>query len=176
VSGRSPISKLAKDLGISDSCLRNWIARAEIDEGRREGTTSAERAELVELRRKLRVALAEGVMISRAVGMLLSSRPPILVARQGDGTVRQWHGTISGVFSDGVGMMAVEVVRGQGRGEGVKDIVGGGGEAGLLPAPVGVAFDDEFVGGGPEPSIADWARRGSAMNAPGTSCRRRRVP
>jgi len=61
-----PISELAKDLGISDSCLRNWIARAEIDEGRREGTTSAERAELVELRRKLRVAEMEVEILRRA--------------------------------------------------------------------------------------------------------------
>jgi len=61
-----PISQLAKDLGISDSCLRGWIARADIDEGRREGTTSAERAELVELRRKLRVAEMENEILRRA--------------------------------------------------------------------------------------------------------------
>src|SRR5215217_3218488 len=54
-----PISELAKDLGISDSCLRGWIARADVEDGRRDGTTSAERAELVELRRKLRVAEME---------------------------------------------------------------------------------------------------------------------
>jgi transposase-like protein len=61
-----PISQLAKDLGISDSCLRGWIARADVDEGRREGTTSAERAELVELRRKLRVAEMENEILRRA--------------------------------------------------------------------------------------------------------------
>ena len=33
-----PIAELAKDLGISDSCLRNWVARAEVDEkGARRG-------------------------------------------------------------------------------------------------------------------------------------------
>lgn len=25
-----PISKIAKDLGISESCLRNWMARSDI--------------------------------------------------------------------------------------------------------------------------------------------------
>jgi transposase-like protein len=50
-----PVARVAKDLGISESCLRNWMARADVDEGGREGLTSAERAELVELRRRNRV-------------------------------------------------------------------------------------------------------------------------
>ena len=61
-----PISVLAKDLGISESCLRGWVARADVDEGRQEGTTSAERAELVELRRKLRVSEMENEILRRA--------------------------------------------------------------------------------------------------------------
>ncbi|MFI0453822.1 transposase [Actinomadura sp. 6N118] len=43
------VSALAKRLGISQSCLSNWIRQAEVDEGRREGLTSAEKKELVEL-------------------------------------------------------------------------------------------------------------------------------
>jgi transposase len=39
----APIAQIAKELGISESCLRNWIARADVDEGRREGLTSDER-------------------------------------------------------------------------------------------------------------------------------------
>ena len=50
-----PMAQLAQDLGISESCLRNWVAKADIDGGRKDGVTSAERAELVELRRKLRL-------------------------------------------------------------------------------------------------------------------------
>jgi transposase-like protein len=61
-----PIALLARDLGISESCLRNWMAKADVEEGRREGTTSAERAELVELRRKLRVAEMENEILRRA--------------------------------------------------------------------------------------------------------------
>jgi transposase-like protein len=30
--GGKPLSKIAKDLGISESCLRNWIAQADADE------------------------------------------------------------------------------------------------------------------------------------------------
>lgn len=61
-----PIAQIAKDLGISESCLRNWMARADVDEGRREGLTSAERAELVELRRRNRVLEMELEIVKRA--------------------------------------------------------------------------------------------------------------
>ncbi len=42
---------LAADLDISDATLHGWLKQADIDEGRREGLTSDERAELVRLRR-----------------------------------------------------------------------------------------------------------------------------
>ena len=32
-----PIADIAKDLGISESCRRNWMSRAEVDQGRKEG-------------------------------------------------------------------------------------------------------------------------------------------
>src|SRR5919199_6646632 len=46
-----PIAQIAADIGISESCLRNWLARADFDEGRKEGLTTTEREELVKLRR-----------------------------------------------------------------------------------------------------------------------------
>jgi transposase-like protein len=61
-----PIKDLARDLGISESCLRNWMARADVDEGKREGFTSREREELVELRRELRVTKMENEILKRA--------------------------------------------------------------------------------------------------------------
>ena len=61
-----PISALAHDLGISESCLRHWVAIADVNEGRRDGVTSADRAELVELRRKLRVSEMENEILRRA--------------------------------------------------------------------------------------------------------------
>ncbi|MBU6213998.1 MAG: transposase [Actinomycetales bacterium] len=50
-----PVAQVARDLGISGSCLRRWMAVDDVDSGRREGVTSAERAELVALRRRNRV-------------------------------------------------------------------------------------------------------------------------
>jgi transposase len=61
-----PICHLAKDLGSSESCLCNWVALADVDEGRRDGVTSADRAELADLRRKLRIAEMENEILRRA--------------------------------------------------------------------------------------------------------------
>ena len=61
-----PVAQIATDLGISDSCLRNWMAQADIDEGRREGLSSWEREELVELRRVTRTPKLENEILKRA--------------------------------------------------------------------------------------------------------------
>jgi len=61
-----PVAKIAEDLGISESCLRNWMAQADVDDGRRRGLTKEERAELVALRRKNRVLELEVEILKRA--------------------------------------------------------------------------------------------------------------
>lgn len=61
-----PVARVAEDLGISDSCLRNWMAQADVDEGRREGLSSQERDELVELRREARTLKLENEILKRA--------------------------------------------------------------------------------------------------------------
>lgn len=52
---QQPIAQIGKDLGIAESGLRRWMAQVDIDEGKREGLSSDERKELVELRRQKRV-------------------------------------------------------------------------------------------------------------------------
>ena len=61
-----PLRQLATDLGISDQTLHNWLKQADIDEGRREGLTTEERAELVRLRRANRVLEMENEILKRA--------------------------------------------------------------------------------------------------------------
>jgi transposase len=61
-----PIAQIAVDLGISDSCLRNWLHQADVDEGVKEGLSTDERAELVRLRRELRVKDMEIEILKRA--------------------------------------------------------------------------------------------------------------
>ena len=65
--GVKPISQITADIGmISESCLRSWLTQADIDEGRREGLTSEERAELVRLRRENRVLKMEKEILGKA--------------------------------------------------------------------------------------------------------------
>ena len=61
-----PIREIASDLGIAESCLRRWVQQADVDEGQREGLTTDERAELVRLRRELRVKEMEIEILKRA--------------------------------------------------------------------------------------------------------------
>lgn len=61
-----PIAQIAKDLGIAESGLRRWMAQADIDEGKREGLSTDERKELVELRRQKRVLEMEVEILKRA--------------------------------------------------------------------------------------------------------------
>ena len=49
-SGR-PIAEIARELGIYDSTLGNWVKQDRIDRGEREGLTSDERARLHQLER-----------------------------------------------------------------------------------------------------------------------------
>ena len=43
----APLSQVAHDFGISESCLHRWVKRAEIEEGVRDGLTLAEEARSV---------------------------------------------------------------------------------------------------------------------------------
>lgn len=63
---KHPIGQLARDLKISESCLRNWLAAEEIEAGERPGLTRAEREELVRLRRENRTLRMERDLLSRA--------------------------------------------------------------------------------------------------------------
>ena len=50
-SGR-PVAHVAADLGLPSETLRKKVRQAEIDEGRRQGLSSAERDEIKKLRRE----------------------------------------------------------------------------------------------------------------------------
>jgi transposase len=64
--GGKSAAQIAHDLGISYSCLRNWVRQADIDEGMKQGLTGEERAELVRLRRENRIQAMEIEILKRA--------------------------------------------------------------------------------------------------------------
>ena len=61
-----PITHIAEELGVADATLHGWLKQADIDEGRGEGLTSDERAELVRLRRANRLLAMENEILKRA--------------------------------------------------------------------------------------------------------------
>ena len=62
-----PIAQVAKSLGISESCLRNWLTQADADDkGSATRLTSAEKKELAELRRDKRRLELENEILKRA--------------------------------------------------------------------------------------------------------------
>jgi transposase len=64
--GDKTVAQLAKDLGISESCLRNWTSQADTDDNGGAKLTSAEKKELAELRKKARQLELENEILKRA--------------------------------------------------------------------------------------------------------------
>jgi transposase len=62
----APMSQIAKDFGISETCLHRWMRRAEIEDGVREGLTLAEEAEIRDLRKRNRLLEQENEVLRRA--------------------------------------------------------------------------------------------------------------
>ena len=66
----APLSQIARDFGISESCLHRWMKTADIDEGKREGLTTAERAELREVKKRNKLLEQENYILRRAAAYL----------------------------------------------------------------------------------------------------------
>jgi transposase len=54
--GDLSIAEVAADFDISPESVRRWMRQADIDDGMRDGLTTAEQAEVVQLRRDKRAA------------------------------------------------------------------------------------------------------------------------
>jgi transposase len=66
-AGTKPVGQIAKELQISESCLRNWLAQADTDEGgRSDRLNSGEKQGLAELRRRNRQLEMENEILKRA--------------------------------------------------------------------------------------------------------------
>ena len=69
-SGGAGVGKVARDLDLSETVVRRWLAQAEVDSGRRTGLTTEERAELGQLRKENRLLREERDLLKRAMAFL----------------------------------------------------------------------------------------------------------
>ena len=62
----APMSLVARDFGISESCLARWLKMDDIEEGRRPGVSQAESAQLREANKRIRLLEQENEVLRRA--------------------------------------------------------------------------------------------------------------
>jgi transposase len=61
------VGQVAKELGLTETAVREWVKRADLDAGRRtDGLTTAEREELRRLRREVRDLREEREILRKA--------------------------------------------------------------------------------------------------------------
>ncbi len=58
--------RVARDLELTETAVREWVRQADVDSGRRDGLSSAEREELARLRKENRVLREERDILKRA--------------------------------------------------------------------------------------------------------------
>ncbi len=74
--GHAPLTQIAKDFGISDGCLSNWLKKADIENGNRPGITESEAAQVRELKKRNRLLEQENEVLRRAAAYLSQANLP----------------------------------------------------------------------------------------------------
>ncbi len=64
------IKQIAADFGIAESCLRNWLRQADVEDGIKPGSTTAENTELREAKKRIRLLEQENEVLRRAAAYL----------------------------------------------------------------------------------------------------------
>ena len=70
------LKQIAADFGISESCLTNWLKRADVEDGNVPGVTGEQAAELRELKRRNRMLEQENEVLRRAAAYLSQANLP----------------------------------------------------------------------------------------------------
>jgi transposase-like protein len=68
--GDAPISQIARDFGVSDATISNWLKAADVEDGKRSGVTRQESDELRELRKRNKLLEQENEVLRRAAAYL----------------------------------------------------------------------------------------------------------
>ncbi len=72
----APLSQIAKDFGISEATLHNWLKRADIEDGVRPGMKQAETEQVRAQRRRIRTLEQENEILRRAAAYFAKHLPP----------------------------------------------------------------------------------------------------
>jgi transposase len=70
------LKQIATDFGIAESCLRNWMRRADVEDGVKPGTTAADNVELREAKKRIRLLEQENEVLRRAAAYLSQANLP----------------------------------------------------------------------------------------------------
>ena len=74
--GNAPMTQIARDFGISEGCLHNWMKKADVEDGNRPGVTAKESVELRELKKRNRLLEQENEVLRRAAAYLSQANLP----------------------------------------------------------------------------------------------------
>lgn len=77
--GREPgvsLARVAKDFGVHEVTLSNWLKQAAIEDGTRPGQSAAQAAEMRELRRRNRLLEQDNEVLRRAAAYLAQANLP----------------------------------------------------------------------------------------------------
>jgi transposase len=69
-------AEVASDFGVSPESVRRWVRQAEIDDGVKDGLTTAEQSEVVQLRRDKRRLEMEVEILRRATAYFAKDAAP----------------------------------------------------------------------------------------------------
>lgn len=64
--GDRSIGQISRDMGLTETAVRKWVAQADIDDGLWDGLTTADREEIARLRKQVRVLTEERDILKRA--------------------------------------------------------------------------------------------------------------
>jgi transposase-like protein len=70
------IAQVAKDFGVSESCLQNWLTAADRADGTKPGPSASEMAELREAKKRIRLLEQEVEVLRRAAAYLGQANLP----------------------------------------------------------------------------------------------------
>jgi len=70
------LNQIAKDFGISEGCLHDWMKKADVEDGNRPGVTDDDRMELRAPNKLIRLLEQENEVLRRAAAYLFQANMP----------------------------------------------------------------------------------------------------